>query len=269
MDESRELSVWAKKLSSSAIPVLRRTERDLALLRTDDSKLTAHSVANVIKRDPGMAVKLLRYLQSHKHRSQTSDVVEVEQALLMIGMEPFFRNVVAEPLIEALLKLHPLALPPVLRVIHRSHRAAEYAYDWAVQLHDLHFEEVCIAALLHDLAEILMWCFAPDAMLKIHDLQRNDSELRSHDVQNQVLGFTLSQLQQLLAEQWALPSLCYPISDDAIHKSVHTRIVTLAINLARHSANGWDDAALPDDYRAIAELLNIDARQARAMIIPR
>jgi hypothetical protein len=39
----------------------------------------------------------------------------------------------------------------------------------------------------------------------------------------------------------------------------HPRVrnVKLAVDLARHSANGWDDAALPDDYRAIEELLHI------------
>jgi hypothetical protein len=31
--------------------------------------------------------------------------------------------------------------------------------------------------------------------------------------------------------------------------------VPYAVNLARHSANGWDDPALPYDYRMIGELL--------------
>jgi hypothetical protein len=31
----------------------------------------------------------------------------------------------------------------------------------------------------------------------------------------------------------------------------------LAVDLARHSANGWDDPALPDDFRAIEELLHV------------
>jgi hypothetical protein len=35
------------------------------------------------------------------------------------------------------------------------------------------------------------------------------------------------------------------------------RNVQLAVDLARHSANGWTDPALPDDYQAISELLNI------------
>ena len=33
--------------------------------------------------------------------------------------------------------------------------------------------------------------------------------------------------------------------------------VVLAIRLARHTAQGWDNAALPDDVRDIARLLNL------------
>jgi hypothetical protein len=42
--------------------------------------------------------------------------------------------------------------------------------------------------------------------------------------------------------------------------------VTLAVNLARHSANGWDDAALPDDYHEIAEFLRVDIERAKFLI---
>jgi HD-like signal output (HDOD) protein len=213
-----------------------------------------------------MTVKLLRYLQSHKHKAQTTEVVKVEQALLMLGIEPFFNHVAPQPLIEDLLKTHAVALPPLLRMIHRAHRASEYAYDWAVYLHDLHFEELRVAALLHDIAEMLMWCFAPDAMLKIRDIQLHDKALRSHVVQEQVLGFTLTALQKALVTKWALPELLHTLADEHSANHARVRTVTLAINLARHSANGWDDAALPDDYKELGELLHLPTEQAVLMV---
>lgn len=36
------------------------------------------------------------------------------------------------------------------------------------------------------------------------------------------------------------------------------RNVVLAVNLARHSANDWNNPALPDDFSAIEKLLHID-----------
>lgn len=267
MQDNKALNEWVARLSKSELPVLKHTARDLAALREDEDRLSAKSIAQAIERDPIMTVKLLRYLQSHKHKAQTADVVQVEQALLMLGLEPFFKHVVPQPLIEDMLKAHAVALPPVLRVIHRSHRASEYAYDWAVYLHDLHFEEARVAALLHNIAEILMWCFSPDQMLKIRDIQQHDKSLRSRSVQEQVLGFALDDLQTALVKAWALPELLLTMMDAACARQTRVHTVTLAINLARHSANGWDDAALPDDYKELGELLHLPTEQAMSMVV--
>lgn len=266
MSDNKELERWVSVLSRADLPVLKQTARDLAALREDEDRLTAGSIANVIARDPMMTVKLLRYLQQHKHRAQTAEVVQVEQALLMLGVEPFFNNVSPQPVAEDMLKSHIVALPPMLRVVHRSHRASEYAKDWAVRLRDLHYEEVRIAALLHDISEILMWCFAPEQMLKMRDMQQKDKALRSRDVQQQVLGFVLPDLQRELAVQWELPELLLTLMNDSSANQPRVRNVVLAVNLARHSANGWDDAALPDDYKDIAELLRIPAAQVVVML---
>ncbi|MGB8517088.1 MAG: HDOD domain-containing protein, partial [Gallionella sp.] len=154
----------------------------------------------------------------------------------------------------------------MLRVVHRSHRASQYAMQWAVQLHDLHYEEVRIAALLHDISEMLMWCFAPEEMQEIRAIQLHDKSLRSQHVQQQILGFTLTELQKELAVQWELPRLLLNLMNDASQHTRRERNVTLAINLARHSANGWNDAALPDDYKDIAELLHIPVAQVQQML---
>lgn len=266
MSEIKGMQHWVEMFARADLPVLKQTARALALLREDDKRLSAHSVATVIARDPIMTVKLLVYLQQHKRKTQTTEVIQVEQVLLMLGLDSFMSHVAEQPLVEDMLKMHLSALPRVLRVVHRSHRASEYAEDWAVQLHDLHFEEVRVAALLHDLAEILMWCFNPSQMLEICDLQQQDRALRSHAAQQQVLGFTLEELQRELATRWALPQLLLNLMDSANANQARVRNVVLAVNLARHSANGWNDAALPDDYQDIGELLRMPATEVMAMV---
>jgi HD-like signal output (HDOD) protein len=266
MQDSKGLQYWVAHLSRSDLPVLKQTARDLAALRADENRLTVLAVSGVIARDPMMTVKLLRYLQQHKHKVQTTEVIQIEQALLMLGIESFFNHIAPEPAVEEVLQAHVTALAPVLRVVHRSHRASQYAIDWAVRLRDLRYEEVRIAALLHDIAEILMWCFAPDAMLEIRAIQQQDKSLRSHHVQQQVFGFSLIELQKELALHWGLPKLLLNLMHDASMHQQRERNVALAINLARHSANGWDDAALPDDYKDIGELLHIPAQEAMVMV---
>lgn len=255
-------------LTQADIPVLKQTARELDTLREDVNKLSARNVANAISADPMLTVKLLRYLQQHKRRSQTSEVVQIEQALLMLGVETFYNKVPPAPLVQDALKGQTEALVHLLHVVHRSHRAAEYAFDWAVRLNDLHYEEVRIAALLHDLAEMLMWIYAPAEMLKIRTMQKQDKTLRSKAAQEQVFGFNLHDLQKSLVKEWNLPQLLLTLMDDENASKIRVRNVVLAVNLARHSANGWDDAALPDDYKDLGELLRIPATDAMALVTP-
>ncbi len=264
--EIKGLEGWVAFLSRAEIPVLKQTARDLALLRENAEKLGARAVAETIARDPMMTAKLLRYLQQHKRRKQEHEVVQVEQALLMLGVEAFFDKVPPQPLVDEVLRGHMGALVCLLHVVHRSHRASSCAFDWAVRLRDLHFEEVRIAALLHDLAEMLMWCFAPADMLAIHAMQQKDKTLRSHAAQEQVLGFPLSALQSALALEWELPELLLTLMDNKCAKQQRVRNVVLAVNLARHSANGWDDAALPDDYKDAGELLGMKPEEVMVML---
>ena len=266
MSEQKDLQFWVKYLTESELPVLKQTARDLAALRQDENKLSVVAIAEVIARDPIVTVKLLRYLQRHKHKAQTSDVVQVEQALLMLGIEPFFAHIPLTSVAEDLLKNHMTGLPPLLRVVHRSHRASQYAMDWACMLHDMHFEEVRVAALLHDIAEILMWCFAPEKMLEIRAIQQQDKALRSQQIQQHVLGFSLLELQKELVIQWELPKLLLDLLNDDGSYGRRERKISLAINLARHSANGWDDAALPDDYTELAALLSLPVAEVIALV---
>lgn len=264
--ELKGLDHWVAFLTQADIPVLKQTARDLAVLHEDQNKLSARSVASVIAVDPMMTVKLLRYLQQNKHRSQTSEVALVEQALIMMGVGAFYNKIPAAPTVQDMLTGQMDALVQLLHVVHRSHRASEYAYDWAVRLSDLHYEEVRIAALLRDLAEMLMWCFAPQEMLGIRVIQQQDKTLRSRAVQEQVLGFALIDLQKALVQKWELPELLLMLMDEANSTKPKVRNVALAVNLARHSANGWDDAALPDDYKDIGALLRIPAEQVMLML---
>lgn len=263
---AKGLADWLAYLREADIPVLKSSARELERLRADESLLDPRSIANVVTDDPLMTVKLLRFMQTHKHRNQTYELVDVKQTLLMLGLEPFFREVPATPVVEDMLHAHLEALVQLLQTVRRAQRSAYYAYDWALRLHDLHAEEVHVSTLLSHVTEMLMWCFSPVQMLDIRRLQKADSSLRSADVQKRVLGFTGVELQRQLAIDWHLPELLKNLLDPALAKTSRVRNVTLAVNLARHSAEGWDNAALPDDYREIGDLLRMEPERVMALV---
>lgn len=252
-----DLETWIQFYRQADLPVLRHTENELNRLREDAEKVNARVLASIILQDPLMTLRVLAYIEEHRRKTQNADITTIERALMMIGVIPFFRDFQQLPMIEDSLKPYPKALLGLLKVIARARRAARWARDWALIRHDLDVDEITVAALLHDVAEILMWCFAPDLALRVRNLQIQDRSLRSATAQLQVYNITLHDLQLGLARTWQLPELLTTLMDR--DKADHPRVrnVTLAVDLARHSANGWNDAALPDDYKAIAELLHI------------
>lgn len=100
----------------------------------------------------------------------------------------------------------------------------------------------------------------------IRMLQARDKTLRSQHAQEKVLGFALHDLQLALTIKWKLPELLVHLVNDEYRNQQRVRNVFLAVNLARHSANGWDDAALPDDYVEIGNLLHLKPEEVIAIV---
>jgi len=263
---SKDINTWIGFIRSAEIPILKHTAREITRLKEDEDNLSARAISNTVLNDPMMVFKVLSFSQSHRAKKQLQDLVQADQAILMMGTTSFFTNLSPKVLVEDMLKNNLPALMHLLKLVRRAHQAAHFASDWATHLADLHAEEVRTAALLHDLSEMLMWCFAPDKMNMIYAMQQADKALRSAAAQEEVLGFKLINLQKELVEAFQLPPLLSKLMQDNASSEQRVRNVTLAVNLARHSANGWDDAALPDDYSDIAELLRMDVARVMRLV---
>lgn len=259
-DQSRpllDLEGWVAYFSQANIPVLRHTEQQLANLRSHAHKANARAISSVILHDPMMTLRVLAYIEVKRSKTRLTDITTIERSLMMTGMEPFFNDFQNLPLVEEHLKGHPRALLGLLKVISRARKAAQWAREWAIYRHDLDVDEISVATLLYDFPEILMWCFAPGLALQVTDRQRANRTLRSVAIQTEIFGVPLYQIKQALAETWHLPQLLMMLMDPQNAEHPRIRNVKLAVDLARHSANGWDDAALPDDYQAIEDLLHM------------
>lgn len=261
-----DLKAWVRLLSTTEIPVLKSTAREIERLKQDEDNVTARDITSVCIRDPMMTFKILRYMQTHKRSNQLQDLVLVEQAIMMMGLGTFFKNLPPNPIVEDSMKTNLTALTYLLKLIHRINRAAIYAFEFGMMQNDLHLQETRIAALLHDLTEVLLWCFAPEKMMEIKKIQQADKTVRSASAQEQVFGFKFSELQIALVNSCQLPPLLAKLMDEHCANETRVRTVILAGNVARHSANGWDDAALPDDYTDIARHLRIDVEKAKRIV---
>jgi HD-like signal output (HDOD) protein len=172
-----------------------------------------------------------------------------------------------QPCVDVHLADQPEALEGLREVLQRAHRSANFALAFAVHRMDHDAAVIHEAALLHGFAEMLLWCHAPALALKMRRAQRDDPTLRSSAIQNEVLHIQLAELQQSLMRAWRLPELLIHIADERHADQANVRNVLLAVRLARHTAHGWDNAALPDDVHAIAALLNLAPGAALQLLL--
>jgi HD-like signal output (HDOD) protein len=249
---------WIDYFSTVDMPILRQTVRRLEEVRQNIEQVNGRDIAAIVLQDPLLAVKVLAYIQRFEGKYLHSDITTIANAIMMIGIEPFFAHFESLTMIEALLKHESQAVLGVLHVIRRAQRASRYAQQWAFERHDMNVEEIGLAALLHDLAEILLWCFAPRLAIEIRQRQQADPALRSATAQRQVLGIHLFDLQLALCDAWQLPELLKTLMDDVNAGLPRVRNVVLAVDLARHSASDWNNPALPDDFDAIGKFLHVD-----------
>ncbi len=253
-----DCAAWVEFYTQAQIPVLKRTARALAELREQEDAVNGRTLSGVILSDPLMVLKVLAYMESHRRARQLTDIVTIDRAIMMMGITPFFQTFENLPLVEDQLKEHPRALLGLFRVISRAHHAAEYAHEWALLRHDLDVEEITIAALLSHAAELLSWCFAPELCFQVQEHRKNHPNLRTQTAQTQVFGLSATELQHALAEAWHLPKLLQELWHDRDSDNPRILNVALAIDFARHAANGWNDPALPDDLKAIQNLLHLN-----------
>ena len=257
----RDVAAWVRCFELAAVPILTETADRIEELRECQDDVDARTLSSVIERDPLMTLKVLGHvaaLRRGRGGSDTETATETAtEALVMLGITPFFTAFGPQPTVEEVLADEPEAFEGFMRVLTRAHRAANFAVAFAVHRMDHDAAVIHEAALLHDFAEMLLWVRAPSLALQIQQRQTLDSSLRSADVQRQLLNTGLSDLQQALMRSWRLPELLVRITDDQHAETVQVRNVLLAIRVARHSASGWDNAALPDDMVDIANLLNM------------
>lgn len=262
----RDLDAWTRYFRAAQIPVLADTADAVELLRTDQDSVDAHRLGEVIDRDPLMTLKLMAHVAGKRRPGTVTQTESVTTSLVMMGITPFFNTFGAQPTAEGWLADQPLAWGGLLSLLHRAERAAHFAQGFAVHRGDTDVGVIRLAAFLYDFAEMLMWCHAPMLQLQVAQAQQADPSLRTATIQRAVFNIELDDLRQQLMKMWHLPELLVRISDNRHPDQPIVRNVVLAVRLARHTAHGWDNAALPDDIDDIAKLLNTLPRVAMAFV---
>ena len=261
-----DLESWVRHLRAAEIPVLRGTAESLEALRAHEDGVDANTLGELVAGDPLMTLKVLVHAATHRGRRVVTDTETVTSALVMMGISPFFAAFPAQPDVDSWLADRPDALAGLNATLRRAHRGANFALAFAVHRMDPDAAAIYTAALLHDFADMLVWCHAPSLALRLQTLYREQPALRYRDAQREVLKVELAPLHQALMKAWCLPELLIHIADDRHSNESNARCVALGLRLARHTADGWSDASIPHDIAEIAALLHVTPAHALELV---
>ena len=223
----------------AGVPVLRVTAAEIARMDDEQERISGNALASAILRDPLMTLRVLRFLHSHRTRSQTADITTMAHAIIMLGQARFFREFQQLPVLED--QVEPDALAVIRGLMSRARLAALLARDWALLRHDIDPEEVMVAALLHDTPELLHALALRAGCLPM----QSQPDLRAR-----------------LFARLEVPGLVAELNDDEPVHSVRVVNVRLACELACHCHEGWNAQAIATDLAAVQRFLRTSETQA-------
>ena len=261
------LDAWVNLICSTEIPILRSTHTKISEQQKKIDKLNLRDISILIRHDPLLCIKLFNHQETKRRLQQITDVTTIEKTLLMIGITGFFRAFGESTLLENKLAQNNEAIEACHQTCSRAFFASQLAEAMGKYRRDIDPNEVAMAALLHETAEILLWQVAPELMSEIEINMWSDSALKSKHIQKQILGCTINELQQQLSMQWRLPEILTHLVDENFFEEPRVRIVQLATAIARHSEWSWNKENNIKDLAECAYFLKISAEEAHQIII--
>lgn len=236
------LPAWATTLDWTGVPVLRASALAVQARARHADDADAHVLAEVVLRDPLLCLRVLASAAA-RQSPQATPVANVTAALVLTGIDPFFRDCATLPILED--RLAAQARQDALAIVARSRMAARIAAAFAIHRQDEDVEEVHLAALLHDVGELLALHFAPGA----------DPD-----------GAPPGRVSAALLRRWGLPeSLRHP-AHGLVGEAPRPRMVALAVRIARHMEHGWSGPELLGDAAQAGQLLNLRPQVAASLV---
>ena len=250
----------ARRLAGLApcdVPVLRASATTLARWALQPDEADASRLADVALRDPLLCLRVLQHVAAAFGGRLRTPVQTVTGALVLLGIEPFFRAFTGLPVLEERTAPHPGATDAALACVARAHAAARIATAFAVHRQDDDVELLHQAALLHDFAELLLWCEAPREAAALEALRLQAPQNGDDDLQRRLLGGTLEEIAAEWLVRWQLPPGLCAAARSWDPEGPGGRSVRLALRIARHLEAGRVSAMLAADYEHAGGLLNL------------
>jgi HD-like signal output (HDOD) protein len=257
---TRTVQEWISLLTRETLPVMRRTLTQVRSL-LDQSSVNHIRLSEVIARDPGFSLNIIRRLTSLPTPPR-EEISRISLAIPLLGMDMVEQSARTLPCLEDRLQGPPRR--GLIEYYSQAVHAARYAQSIAEWRRAPESKDLYTAALLHNLAEMALWCAEPDTMLNLHRRILNGDD--RENVARETLGATFEELSVQLSRNWRLPTSIEQAQGISNSYLPAPLTVMLASAIARESSLGWNRPGTLESLELLAEFLEIPVPRSTALI---
>ncbi|MGC9457750.1 MAG: HDOD domain-containing protein, partial [Halothiobacillaceae bacterium] len=260
---------WGERLREQPLPVRGSLlERVRQIIRKDEPMVS--ELAGLIRRDPALSAFVMGEASLKQHKKGRDAPHTVLNALNLLGWEWLQTRMRELERLEDVIPPDDDRYGGYMTALGRALHASKQAEAWAATRNDLHYENLQIAALLHNYVELAMWRDAPRLI--------RAAMLRAGNTEHLTLGTTILQeleaaaidlpaLERTIAEHWYLPvQLFQDEAANPLMQQNHQQMLLLARRLVYLCERGWYHPAIREIKREIADFLSLPLESAETMI---
>jgi hypothetical protein len=257
------LDHWLERLKPGNTPVFRRTRQALLDLAPRGEKASAREIAAPILADPLATLRLV-FNANNRSSRYGGEVATVEHAILMQGATAFLDKARDLPILENTPQgQDKVILASLYRLARLAQHASWQARDFATLRTDTRAEELQVAAVLYYAPEFLFWLDAPDLAEQLARARRKHP---SAEAEQQILGFALPPLREMLLEAWKIPDVTRGLLQVESAHNPRREVLWAALNIAHHSRRGWWNERLLASYQTLSELIPMPVDEVVATV---
>jgi len=228
--EKAQAEAWASFWRGKMLPILPETLAELAQQARRAERVLPGQIAEIVLRDPLLAVQVLRFINQRERTSLAADIVSIEKAVMLMGVQPFFDRFSRLPSIATALPADSPSYQRLLALRLDTELLVRLLSDLAEQRYDARPEEIIMAALLAELNEMLVLLApaldvnAPQSARSIQPLLRvfrvpdvlvGLLEDRGEAVPRETLQLAIVRLARALRKGWWWPEVTHALASAA------------------------------------------------------
>lgn len=242
-ENERWLTFWAKR----PLPILQSTKAGLTEFVGQGEKLRNNQISDLVLQDPLLVAHALRFVNQRQRTGLVSDVVSVENVVMLMGMDGFINRFSKLPSVEeTLLPKHPGHYVALLGEVATARLAAHLAREFGVLRYDARLDEIFITALLAALPRMLRCLEA--------------------GLGTEVPPASLDKATLPLFARWHLPEVFATLLDEAGAANQRALLQQAALRLASRLQLGWWQDGIFEDIQLVANTLGCEPRQISELI---